>query len=482
LTIKEIELQSGIPRANIRFYEAEGLISPARHDNGYRDYSEDDLETLKRIKLLRALDMGLDEIKRLHSGEESLDKALCDHIELLEKRRSEVSRSQTICRTMRSDGVQYSTLNAQTYLDAMQRAYPTPVTVPKEDAIPKVKAPWRRYFARSIDMGIYSLIWAAFLAVAFHINMLDRNILEKLLDAVVTMLMLLLIEPLLLNRFGTTPGKWLLGLSVVDSDGRKLSYLDGFVRTANVIMDGYGLQIPVFSLYRLWKSYKAVKADDTLSWEGETVLQLRDEKLWRGAVYVLAEAAIMGLLLVAVFISRQPINLGDLTIAEFCENYNHYIEYYDFSTRGTLDERGHLVEPSRVYNSGVPEPDIVSPEPYFDFTVENGYVTAISFTPDPIASESLFASGTHREEVMLAAFSFVGAQYEHRIFSDELAKRLEEYADDPLADFTLTMSGVEIRYDVEASGCRYVDGGFLIAENDGVPYTFSFTFTMKKVS
>lgn len=469
-------------RANIRFYEAEGLLSPARQDNGYRDYSEGDLEVLKRIKLLRALDMGLDEIKRLHSGEESLDEALCTHIELLEKRKSEVSRSQTICRTMRSDGVQYSTLNAQTYLDAMQRAYPTPVTVPQEDSIPKVKAPWRRYFARSLDMGIYSLIWAAFLAVAFHINMLDRNSLGKLLDAVVTMLMLLLIEPLLLNRFGTTPGKWLLGLSVTDADGRKLSYGEGFVRTVGVLFDGYGLQIPGFSIYRLVKSYKAVEADEALSWDGETVLVLRDGKLWRGAAYVLAEAATFGLLFLAVFISRQPLNLGDLTIAEFCENYNHFIDYYEFTPEGRLDERGHLVKPSNIYSGGVPEPDIVSPDPFFDFTVVDGYVTAISFTPDTVTGDTFFVSGLHREEVMLAAMAFVGAQYGHNPFSDELSKRLDEYADDPLSDFTLTMSGVEIRYDVESSGCRYVDGGFLIAENEGVPYTFSFTLTMEKVS
>ena len=55
MTSKEMEVRSGVPRANIRYYEAEGLLSPRRAKNGYREYSEKDLETLEKIKLLRRL-------------------------------------------------------------------------------------------------------------------------------------------------------------------------------------------------------------------------------------------------------------------------------------------------------------------------------------------------------------------------------------------------------------------------------------------
>ena len=37
MTIREIEERSGMTRANIRFYEQEGLLSPVRRENGYRD-------------------------------------------------------------------------------------------------------------------------------------------------------------------------------------------------------------------------------------------------------------------------------------------------------------------------------------------------------------------------------------------------------------------------------------------------------------
>jgi len=55
MTSKEMEARSGVPRANIRYYESEGLLTPARARNGYRDYSEADLAVLEKIKLLRRL-------------------------------------------------------------------------------------------------------------------------------------------------------------------------------------------------------------------------------------------------------------------------------------------------------------------------------------------------------------------------------------------------------------------------------------------
>ena len=50
MTIKEVEERTGLARSNIRFYEKEGLIEPSRNDkNGYRDYSEKDVETIKKL-------------------------------------------------------------------------------------------------------------------------------------------------------------------------------------------------------------------------------------------------------------------------------------------------------------------------------------------------------------------------------------------------------------------------------------------------
>ena len=107
MTIGEIESLSGMTRANIRFYEAEGLLSPVRRPNGYRDYSEYDLEILKRIKLLRTLRMSLEEIKALHTGEAELTETLDRHIERLSRDAADIERSQEVCREMRDEGASY---------------------------------------------------------------------------------------------------------------------------------------------------------------------------------------------------------------------------------------------------------------------------------------------------------------------------------------------------------------------------------------
>ncbi|RZJ27125.1 MAG: Cd(II)/Pb(II)-responsive transcriptional regulator [Haliea sp.] len=64
--IGEAATRSGVSAANIRFYEKEKLLSPqGRGDNSYRLYSDGDLHQLRFIRLCRAMDMSLDEVRTL---------------------------------------------------------------------------------------------------------------------------------------------------------------------------------------------------------------------------------------------------------------------------------------------------------------------------------------------------------------------------------------------------------------------------------
>ena len=96
MKIKEMEERSGMTRANIRFYESEGLLSPERGINGYREYSEEDLQVLMRIKLLRSLHITLEEIKELHNGSLELSAALDLHLTRLEAEKEDLEHSQEI--------------------------------------------------------------------------------------------------------------------------------------------------------------------------------------------------------------------------------------------------------------------------------------------------------------------------------------------------------------------------------------------------
>ena len=89
--IGEASRRSGVSSANMRYYEKEGLLSPgAREDNSYRLYSEADVHRLRFIRLCRAMDMSLDEVRTLlaldarppldvHTACHTLDEHL-DHV------------------------------------------------------------------------------------------------------------------------------------------------------------------------------------------------------------------------------------------------------------------------------------------------------------------------------------------------------------------------------------------------------------------
>ena len=71
MTIGELEAALDMPRANIRFYEQEGFIHPRRGANNYRDYTEEDADTLRKVKLLRQLGLSLEEIRHWRGGGQS---------------------------------------------------------------------------------------------------------------------------------------------------------------------------------------------------------------------------------------------------------------------------------------------------------------------------------------------------------------------------------------------------------------------------
>ena len=64
--IGEAARLSGVTAANIRYYEKEGLLAPGgRSSNSYRLYSAADVHRLRFIRLCRAMDMSLDEVRTL---------------------------------------------------------------------------------------------------------------------------------------------------------------------------------------------------------------------------------------------------------------------------------------------------------------------------------------------------------------------------------------------------------------------------------
>ena len=122
MKINEVERLVGITKGNIRFYEKEGLLTPGRNsENGYRDYSEADVIWLKKIKLLRMLDVPIEEILRLKACSLTLTDAMGRHMIQLERRQANLEAMHALCAELRDSRGTLDGLDADGVLERIRR-------------------------------------------------------------------------------------------------------------------------------------------------------------------------------------------------------------------------------------------------------------------------------------------------------------------------------------------------------------------------
>ncbi|MEE1314950.1 MAG: MerR family transcriptional regulator [Faecalimonas sp.] len=103
MKINEVEELLQIPRANIRYYEKEGFLSPRRTANGYREYTEEDLSILKKIIVLRKLGFSLALVKDILYGTLPLSDALEQNMQELYTQITNLNGALEICRILQKD-------------------------------------------------------------------------------------------------------------------------------------------------------------------------------------------------------------------------------------------------------------------------------------------------------------------------------------------------------------------------------------------
>lgn len=375
MTIKELENCLGMTRANIRFYEQEGLLTPARTPNGYRDYSEEDTRTLEKIKLLRQLQFDLDTIRSLQSGERSLADALSDQLGQLDADQTALEGSRSVCARLRDTAVSFEALDAAPWLRELGQLPDSPrFAAPRDELPPAPGHPWRRRFARGFDLTLCVTLYEAFRQFVLHLpvpveetavaqyasyeeelaadfaelaQLLPWNMArefftpESLLSVFIPLLLMLLLEPLLLHLWGTTPGKFLFGMKLRSSEGEKLSLSDAFFRTWKALFWGLGLNIPYFGFWRLWHSYSVVMdKHDRNRWEyvhstgqPEQYLIPEGRRYCIPFVLIYLLSFLVDLIQGGLFSYMPPHNYygtlsNDLTKEEFEENYQFYLDRY----------------------------------------------------------------------------------------------------------------------------------------------------------
>jgi DNA-binding transcriptional MerR regulator len=60
MQIRDLAERAGVTTRTLRYYEEKGLLGPERLPNGYRRYTDDDVETVRRIRFLLAAGINTD--------------------------------------------------------------------------------------------------------------------------------------------------------------------------------------------------------------------------------------------------------------------------------------------------------------------------------------------------------------------------------------------------------------------------------------
>lgn len=92
MNIGTVSEKSKLPAKTIRYYEEIDLLKPARAENGYRDYSDQDVHRLRFLQRSRSLGFSIEECRLLLSLYEDENRASSDVKALASEKVSEIDR------------------------------------------------------------------------------------------------------------------------------------------------------------------------------------------------------------------------------------------------------------------------------------------------------------------------------------------------------------------------------------------------------
>lgn len=466
MQISDLESRTGLDRATIRFYEKEGLITPQRQENGYRCYSEADQQTLMKVKLLRQLGMSLEKIRGLQQGSVGFQTLLDEQIGLLEQKVREGEQARAVCQEIRADGVRYEDMDAEYYLRRLGE--PKSIgSVSKqrflEPAVVREYHPVRRFLGRMLDYSMVQGLLRFLLIVVIRVrpfgNMWSIGV------SFGALFLMALLNALFLHLFGTTPGKWLMGLRLEDANGGKLSVMSALAREWDVLHYGMGWGIPVWELWRLYRSYKEYAETSQMDWDKDCEYMFENWRFFKKAAAVGTAVALAGMAVVVSADVVKPRNRGELlTVEDFAENYNFYLYILNGGYEGydVLDENGEKSPISSsavtVYVYGQPETENAE----FIYETENGYIRSVTYEN---RWTDIFMLEPVNQDCIVALYSILLAQdgvgMQDMI---EISETLNEKLADP--EGCVTFANVTVSWRIDAENCEQFGTMYVAGDNE----------------
>ena len=122
MIINELEDLLGVTRETLRYYVDQGLVPPPREENGYRDYSDEEVRLFQKIIVLRKLGVSVKEIKDLIEGKTDLHDVLERNVDRLRTQKSDSDSAIDLCRQLGSEAADFDSIDPVNYLKSIYEA------------------------------------------------------------------------------------------------------------------------------------------------------------------------------------------------------------------------------------------------------------------------------------------------------------------------------------------------------------------------
>jgi len=139
-------------------------------------------------------------------------------------------------------------------------------------------APWSRYWGRMIDLfyGSTTIFIIMFLLFPQYYN---KIISDKYSVIFIVTILYVFLESAFLVIWGSTPGKYLLNISLVLNNGEKFTFKNALERTFKVWYRGLGFGIPIIYFFTLINAFSKLKNNHITSWDKELNITVTHSKV-----------------------------------------------------------------------------------------------------------------------------------------------------------------------------------------------------------
>lgn len=426
----------------------------------------------KKLLLLKVLGVSDDRIVQLQNGDIFLSDVLAERIRDVMNNPEDTTQCAIVCQNIKQEGASYETLEPDKYLehinglkasggrfadDVAPALNVEPETV-REDGFAAFAAgiyarPFLRYFARSLDLAIYTLLLNSFCRLVLGFDP-TSNSYTLVAWAYFVYIVMLAVEPVWIHLLGTTPGKWITGVRITDLNGEKLSWSAAYVRSFRLLRFGLGFLIPIYNIFKMIRSFSDCRYGRILPWDLGTSI---DRPKWpsaaRNIALIAAILLIGGLDKIGNLYLELPKNRGEITEQQFYDNCAHIVKYDSITFKDV---------PAYKVSTDI-----------------DGHVWAVTYEIEYTEEDKEEYIYKHYNEMLVAFLALAGAQKEFNPVVFEYGNVSKMLSGSCFADYEYEYGGVKMTNEVTSTGyARNILADYLYRLPEGTPY-FKQTFTVR---